>query len=56
MGRFAKAYGRELDAFCDYISKSGKSPVSAEEGRAALQVAVAARKSANIGESVHIRN
>ena len=32
--RFAEAYRREIEGFCDYISKGGNSPVSAEEGRA----------------------
>jgi predicted dehydrogenase len=34
--------------------KSGKSPVSAEDGRAALEVAIAARKSAKKGRTVLI--
>ena len=55
MGRFAEAYRRELDAFYDHVSKGGKSPVSAEEGRAALRVALAARESAKEGKAVTIR-
>jgi scyllo-inositol 2-dehydrogenase (NAD+) len=55
MERFAEAYRRELDAFYDYISKGGKSPVSAEEGRTVLQVALAARESAKKGKAVTIR-
>lgn len=45
-GRFAEAYRRELDGFYDYLSKGEKSPVSVEDGRAALQVAITARESA----------
>jgi predicted dehydrogenase len=56
MGRFAEAYRKELDAFYNYILKGGKSPVSAEEGRAALQVAVAARESAKNGKSVTVHD
>jgi inositol 2-dehydrogenase len=55
MGRFAEAYRRELDAFYEYIRKGGESPVSVEEGRAALQVAIAARESAKKGKSVILR-
>ncbi len=55
LGRFQEAYRRELDAFYDYISKGGKSPVSAEEGRASLQVALAAREAAKTQEVVTIR-
>lgn len=44
--RFRDAYKKEIEGFFDYISKDGKSPVSAEEGRAALEVALAARGSA----------
>ncbi len=56
LGRFAEAYRKELDAFYDYISKGGKSPVSAEEGRLALQVAITARESTKKGRIVPIRN
>ena len=52
MGRFAEAYKRELEAFYLYIWRGGKSPVSAEEGRAALQVALAARESAKREKAV----
>jgi len=55
LGRFAEAYGRQLDAFYVYISKGGRSPVSAEEGRASLQVALAARESAKTQKAVRIR-
>jgi len=55
LGRFAEAYRRELDAFYDYIRKGGESPVSVEEGRAALQVAIAARESAKKGKPVILR-
>jgi predicted dehydrogenase len=53
-GRFAEAYKRELEEFYDYLSKGGKSPVPAEDGRAALQVAIAARESAKKGKPVKI--
>jgi inositol 2-dehydrogenase len=46
MIRFAEAYRRELYEFYNYISKDGGSPVSAEEGRTTLEVALAARESA----------
>lgn len=46
MQRFAEAYRREIDGFCNYVSKGEKSPVSAEEGREALRVALAATESA----------
>ena len=46
MKRFAEAYRREIDGFCDYVSKGEKSPVSVEEGREVLRVALAARESA----------
>jgi scyllo-inositol 2-dehydrogenase (NAD+) len=55
MERFAEAYRKELDGFYDFISKGGETPVSAEEGRAALQVALAARESAKKGKIVSIR-
>ena len=53
--RFAEAYRREIESFCDYIMKGGKSPVSAEEGRAALEVAIAAREAAMKERAVSIR-
>lgn len=53
--RFADAYKKELDAFYDYISKGGKSPVSAEEGLADLRVALAARESAEKGKAVFLQ-
>ena len=31
--RFAQAYKSEIEGFCDYISKGGRSPVPAEDGR-----------------------
>ena len=46
MIRFAEAYRREINGFCDYVAKGEKSPVSVEEGREALRVALAARESA----------
>jgi scyllo-inositol 2-dehydrogenase (NAD+) len=54
MDRFAEAYRRELDTFYNYVSKGGKSPVPAEEGRAVLQAALAARESAKKGKTVSI--
>jgi len=44
--RFAQAYRSEIEGFCDYVLKGGDSPVSAEAGRIALRVALAARESA----------
>ena len=38
MQRFAEAYTREIRGFCDYVAKGEKSPVSAEEGREALEL------------------
>jgi inositol 2-dehydrogenase len=52
--RFAEAYRREIDSFCDYVTKGGKSPASSEEGRAALEVAIAARESAKNERAVSI--
>jgi len=46
MTRFAEAYKREIGGFCDYVAKGEMSPVSAEEGREALRVALSARESA----------
>ena len=46
----------EIDRFCDYISKDGNSPVSAEEGRASLQVALAARESARNKQVITIHH
>lgn len=54
MNRFAEAYRREIIGFCDYISRSGKSPVSAEEGREVLRVALAARESARTKRRVKV--
>jgi len=54
--RFAQAYISEIDRFCDYISKGGSSPVSAEEGRTSLQVALAARESARKKRAITIRH
>ena len=55
MNRFAEAYRREIIGFCDYISKGGKSPVSAEEGREALRVAIAARESTKAKRMIRIK-
>lgn len=54
--RFAEAYRSEIQGFCDYVSKGGKSPVSVEEGRAALQVALAARESAEKKRAITIHH
>jgi len=54
-GRFAEAYKLELEAFYDYISHGTRSPVSAEEGRASVQVALAATESARTEKVVTIR-
>ncbi len=54
MKRFEEAYRKELDGFYEYVSKGVKSPISAEEGRAALEVALAAKESAKKGETVAI--
>jgi len=43
--RFAQAYKSEIERFFEYVSRGGKSPVSAEEGRTVLRVALAARES-----------
>ena len=53
--RFAEAYRREVESFCDYVMKGASSPVSAEDGRAALEIAIAARESAKKGKAVSIR-
>ena len=52
--RFDEAYRREVDGFCNYILDGGKSPVSVDEGRAALQVAIAARDAAKTNRIVSI--
>lgn len=54
MGRFAEAYRREIYGFCYYVSKGEKSPVSVEEGREVLRVAIAARESAKTGRIISI--
>lgn len=54
--RFAEAYRSEIERFCEYVSKGGNSPVSAEEGRTALQVALAARESAKKKRTVTIHH
>ena len=52
--RFAQAYRNEIEKFCDYVSMGGESPVSAEEGRTSLQVALAARESAKKKRAITI--
>jgi len=54
--RFAQAYRSEIDGFCDYVMKGGNSPVSGEEGRMALEVALAARESAKKKRAITIRD
>lgn len=54
--RFAQAYRSEIEGFCDYLVKGGDSPVSAEDGRMALQVALAARESAKKKRVMIIRD
>jgi len=54
--RFAQAYRSEIEEFCDYLVKGGDSPVSAEDGRMALQVALAARESAKKKRVMIIRD
>jgi scyllo-inositol 2-dehydrogenase (NAD+) len=56
MIRFAEAYRRELYEFYHYLSKGDKSPVSAEEARTVLRVALAARESAEKGRTVALPN
>jgi len=56
MIRFRDAYRKELYEFYRYISKENKSPVSAEDGRNALQVALAARESAQKNRTIPIHN
>ena len=53
--RFAQAYKTEIESFCDYVIKGGNSPVSAEEGQVSLQVALAARESAEKKRAIIIR-
>jgi inositol 2-dehydrogenase len=52
--RFDEAYRNEAGGFCNYILNGGKSPISVVEGRAALQVAIAARTSAKTNRIVSI--
>jgi len=53
--RFAEAYRSEIRSFSDYVMKGEKSPVSADEGRAALEVAIASRESAKKRMAVLVR-
>ncbi len=52
--RFDDAYRKESEGFCKYILDGGKSPVSVDEGRAALQVAIAARTAAKTNRIVSL--
>jgi scyllo-inositol 2-dehydrogenase (NAD+) len=52
--RFAEAYRRESIGFCDYVAKGDVSPVSAEEGREALRIAIAARESARKNTTIYL--
>lgn len=54
MERFAEAYRRESIGFCDYVAKGDVSPVSAEEGREALRIAIAARESARKNTIIYV--
>ena len=50
--RFADSYRRELERFYAYIRKDSVSPVSVEDGREALKVALASTESAKKGRPV----
>ncbi len=50
--RFADSYRNELDRFYSYIRKDSDSPVSVEDGREALRVALASTEAAKKGHSV----
>jgi len=52
--RFAKAYVREIREFAKCILEDTKSPVSADDARAVLEMAMAARKSAESGKPVRL--
>jgi inositol 2-dehydrogenase len=52
--RFAESYRRECLGFCDYVANGGASPVSAEEGREALRIAIAARESARKNKTIYL--
>ncbi len=52
--RFAKAYLREIREFAKCILEDTKSPVSADDARAVLEMAMAARKSAESGKPVRL--
>ena len=54
MERFAEAYRREIVGFIDYVAKGDRSPVSAEEGREVLRIAIAARESARKNRTVYL--
>jgi inositol 2-dehydrogenase len=55
MKRFAEAYRQEIYGFCNYVSKGDKSPVSAEEAREVLRVAIAARDSARTKKVIRLK-
>ncbi len=52
--RFDEAYRNESEGFCNYILNGGKSPVPVDTGRAALEVAIAARTAAKTHKLVSI--
>ena len=54
MQRFAESYRRESIGFCDYVAKGDASPVSAEEGRDALRIAIAARESVRKNTTIYL--
>jgi scyllo-inositol 2-dehydrogenase (NAD+) len=54
--RFKESYRNESSGFCNYILRGGESPVSVDEGRAALQVALAARTAAKTNRIITVRH
>ena len=54
MERFAESYRRESIGFCDYVAKGDASPVSAEEGRDSLRIAIAAMESARKNTTIYL--
>jgi scyllo-inositol 2-dehydrogenase (NAD+) len=54
--RFADSYRCELDRFYSYIRKGSASPISAEDGREALRVALASTEAAKKGHPVTLTN
>ncbi len=52
--RFREAYRLEMESFLDCIVKDGESKVTALDGKAAVEIAAAARKSMQEGKSVNL--